>query len=136
MRNKGTPGLGIATLVLLFSVLTLCVFAVLSLSAARNELQLSRRYAQSVTDYYEADTQAAEIRQRLLSAADPQAEAEILRSEGLDIVWTSAYYAYTVPVDEALSLAVELDEKGQPLRWQLISTGQWQPQEALPVWQN
>lgn len=62
--NKNQPAffnVGGATLLMLFAVLCLTVFAVLSLISAKSQSALVQKSADAVTAYYQADTRAAEI---------------------------------------------------------------------------
>ena len=54
--HTGTP-----SVLILFAVLCLTVFAVLSLLSARSQASLAGKFADAVSAYYAADTQAVEI---------------------------------------------------------------------------
>lgn len=54
MNKRSAPvGIGVITIITILLVLTLSVFSALTLAAARADLALSRRNAETVTDYYE-----------------------------------------------------------------------------------
>ena len=55
------PALGGSSLLVVFAVLALTVFALLSLSTVRADVRLGDAAAKAVTDYYAADTRAQEI---------------------------------------------------------------------------
>ena len=60
MKKQGAAfGMGIATICMVLLVLTLTVFAALSLSAARADAALSKIGADTVRAYYKADAEAA-----------------------------------------------------------------------------
>lgn len=64
---------GSASLVLIFTVLCLTLFATLTLLCAKNEMNLTNKYSESVTQYYAADSKAEAnllIIQDVLSSAD------------------------------------------------------------------
>ena len=64
--------IGSASLVLIFAVLCLTLFATLTLLSAKNEMNLTNKYSESVTQYYAADNKAEEnllIIQDVLSSA-------------------------------------------------------------------
>ena len=69
--------IGIASIICIFAVLGLTIFAVLSVSTARAEANLAEKYADSVTDYYAADRRCSDIACRFgalwASGADAQA---------------------------------------------------------------
>ena len=63
-REKSTfspPALGGSSLLTVFAVLCLTVFALLSLSTVRADLRLAQHSRQAVQDYYAADARAQEI---------------------------------------------------------------------------
>ena len=53
-RNK--VNIGLSSLILIFIVLCLSTFGLLSLSSARGDLELAERGAEAVKAYYEADS--------------------------------------------------------------------------------
>lgn len=69
--------IGSASLVLIFAVLCLTLFATLTLLSAKNEMKLTCKYEESVTQYYAADSKAQEdlqcIENILLSASKTSA---------------------------------------------------------------
>ena len=66
------PPVGGASLLVVFAVLCLTVFALLSLSTVRANGRLSEASAQAVADYYAADCAAQEILARLRAGAHTQ----------------------------------------------------------------
>ncbi len=70
MRRGGGLS-GAVSLVMIFCVLCLSVFAVLTLSTAMNEKRLSDLAAQRTAEYFEADCRAAEIVSDLAAGRTP-----------------------------------------------------------------
>lgn len=70
--------IGSASIVLIFSVLCLTLFATLTLLSAKNEMKLTNKYEESVTQYYTADSKAQEdlhhIENILISASNTSAD--------------------------------------------------------------
>lgn len=135
-QKHSMPAVGASSLLVIFTVLCLTVFAMLSLSTATADGRISDASAKAVTDYYAADAQAEIIFARLRAG-----EAVT----GTDITCTIAdypdrsesVYSYAVPVDEGQELQVELCRSGgswSVARWQLASIGQWEPDDTLTVW--
>ncbi len=111
MRDNSSVSLvGGTSLLLIFSVLCLTVFAVLSLSTAKAGDQLSLSSEQSVLEYYAADTEAEEIL------------ATLRRGDYVDgVEEEDSVYSYSCPVNERTSLFVEVRIDGteyEILRWQ------------------
>ena len=141
MKNNLGSGYGGATLVMLFSVLCMTVFAVLALSSARSQLRLSERYAESVSDYYAADSEAVRVVESLTKSEDLDRELDRLRNEGLDI---SEEYAvngillidFSCPVRDPLCLDVQLARENDGwtiLKWILNDYSEWESDLSLHI---
>lgn len=120
------PVVGGSSLLVIFAVLCLTVFALLSLSTVQAGGRLSETSAQAVSDYYDADCEAEEIFARLRAGERPAGVTE-----------TDGVYAYTCPVSETRQLQVELLQDGENwtvLRWQTESIVEWEANEFLDVW--
>lgn len=140
--KKTSVGLhvGSATLVMLFSVLCLTIFAVLSVVTAGNAWTLAEKSADAVTNYYAADSQAIQIYHQISADFDgdltfPANYDQILHQidqlEGID------YLSYWVDIDDNQALWVQLshtDGTLQILRWQVEQVGTWNADQSLNVW--
>lgn len=60
MKNAKGMGVGSASVLIIFVLLCLTCFGVLSYASAKGDYSLAERTAQSVTDWYAADTRAAQ----------------------------------------------------------------------------
>ena len=123
------PVVGGSSLLVIFAVLCLTVFALLGLSTVQADGRLSQATAQSVAAYYEADCQAEELFARLRNGEMPAGVKPCdCEEEG---------YTYTCPVSETRQLCVELHctgDKWTVLRWQTESIAEWENNESLNVW--
>ena len=130
MRERKTllpPPVGVSSLLTIFAVLCLTVFAMLALSTVQAGGRLGDASAEAVTDYYAADCRAEEMLARLRSGEVP--EGVYREADGT--------YSYACPVSDSQTLAVRAAVNGTDysiLRWQVISTADWQADERLPVW--
>ena len=125
-RSFSFPLIGISSLLVIFSVLCLTVFALLCVSTVRADQALSLRSAEAIAAYYEADFAAEEI---LAQLREGQLPPEVQEENG--------FYWYTCPISDTQTLYVELAVNGYDytvLRWQAVSTADWQPDDRLPVW--
>ena len=132
------PALGGSSLLVVFAVLALTVFALLSLSTVRADVRLGDAAAKAVQDYYAADVKAQEILARLRNGERPDG-VEIAGRLG-DGIYTARY---TVPISDSqeLQVEVELTEawadyswRYQVVRWQAAPTGEWESDESLEIW--
>ena len=139
--KRNAVGLGGASLVLIFSILCLAIFAVLALSSANREKTLTDRLKASTEAYYAADSRAVEIEVKLREAlARGETPSEI---DGVTVTAQNDTYTYACPIDERRTLAVvlkaarnQLPVTLQTLQWCEISTADWTPQEELDVWKG
>lgn len=131
MANKeksgfAPPALGGSSLLVVFAVLSLTVFALLSLSTVRANQRLGDASAKAVTDYYAADTQAQEILARLRMG-------DVV--DGVTVEGDTA--AYRCKISDTQALEVELrQEEGiyQIQRWQAVATAEWQGSDNTVYW--
>ncbi|MBR6683625.1 MAG: hypothetical protein IKL38_04720 [Firmicutes bacterium] len=109
------PVIGASSLLIIFAVLCLTMFTLLSLSTAKANARLSDSSIQAVSDYYEADRQAEIIFAKLR-------ENSYAMPTGVYCV--DNVYIYDVPISDAQRLMVELQKDGDSwtvLRWQAVS---------------
>jgi len=124
-QKMNLPAVGGSSLLVIFAVLCMMVFAVLSLSTVLAEQRLSEAAAERVAAYYRADLQAEEIFARLRSGEQVPG-VQILEDR----------YEYSCIISETQRLHVTLrrtDNGWSVLRWQTESHAQEQAQ-TLPVW--
>ncbi|MEG1682993.1 MAG: hypothetical protein RR295_04125 [Oscillospiraceae bacterium] len=127
MRKSGfsPPAVGGSSLLVIFAVLCLTIFALLALSTVEANGRLSLALAQSVEDYYAADCAAEEILSHLRAGEVP---------DGVTVQGDS--YCYACPLSQTQELQVEVTLRGGDytiLRWQTVSTTDWVADDSLPV---
>lgn len=121
------PAVGGSSLLVIFAVLCLTVFALLSLGSVQAERRLADAAVQSVTDYYEADLMAEQIFARLRSGETIDGVRE---ADGI--------YEYKISISNRQTLAVRLQKVGEDwnvLLWQAV-TVEGEPDDVLPVWKG
>lgn len=127
-KGKGVflPGVGISSLLVIFAVLCLTVFALLSVSTVLSSSRLADRSCTAITEYYAADCAAEEILAQLRAGHVP---------EGVTQEGNRYYYDCPIGDSRMLTVCVELEaEQYRILRWQAVSAEEWQAQDDLPVW--
>ena len=126
-KTFSVPAVGVSSLLTIFAVLCLTVFAVLSISTAQSDGRLSDSAHEAVLGYYQAEQEATLILSKLRSGEIPE---QVKEENGI--------YSYTCAVSatQALRVEVSLDGTNYTLhRWQLVTTTQWENDTDLPVWQ-
>jgi len=118
---------GGSSLLVIFAVLCLTVFALLGFSTAQADRRLADASIRAVNGYYAADLEAERILAQLRSGqtvAGVSADGDV--------------YRYTCPISDTQMLLVEARVSGadewQILRWQSVSTVQYDAEQYLTVW--
>ena len=134
MRRGGTVT-GAVSLVMIFVVLCMTVFAVLTLSTAVGESRLAQATAAHVQDYYEADARATAI------AAQVAAALTAPEIDGIPVEYVPSeqgtHAVFSVPAGENQALDVELllqTPSYAILKWELVYSGDWQADQSIAVW--
>lgn len=137
------PALGGVSLLVIFAVLCLTVFALLSLSTVQADIRLADASAQAVTDYYAADTAAEEILARLRAGELPEGvaveESNIYFLPMLGAEETTAgIYSYSLAINDSQKLEVTVQiidaNNWQIIRWQAVPETGWVYDDNLEVW--
>ncbi len=125
-RSGGGSMVGASSLLVIFAVLCLVIFALLSLSTAKAGERLSLQSTQSVSAYYQADCAAEEILARLRAGEVPDC-----------VSLKNGVYSYTCPISQTQELLVEVRLEGEDytiLRWQSVSAANWERDDTLVLW--
>lgn len=126
-KRLGGPGpVSGSSLLVIFAILCLTTFALLSLSTVQAHGRRMDRLNQTVADYYAADAEAqallAEARRDCVLRAAPRVDR----------------CSWTIPISDSQALAVEVELRDTNdytvTRWQLVSAGDWIPDDGLSVW--
>ena len=127
MRKADTPAaIGGSSLLVIFAVLCLTIFALLSLSTVQADGRLSKVGAKAVAEYYAADAMAEEILADLRNG---------IVAEG--VIQDGEYYKYSCTVSETQKLMVLVrisEETYEVLSWQTVSIADWEADDSLNVW--
>lgn len=137
--TKGVVGMnvGSATLVMVFSVLCLTIFAALSVVTAQSEWNLAQKTADAVTAYYQADSIGVDIFNQMVAQYDGAFTLPEEYPSQLDVVDGVEYASYWIAIDETQNLWVQVyQEDGivKVARWQVEESGTWITDQSLDVW--
>lgn len=135
--------IGSASIVMIFAVLCLTIFAVLSFQTASHEQRLAQKTADAARAYYRADSIAeetygricallfeAENQERMIAELDAMQIQQIRTQDG-------TYLRYCVPIDDVQALEVQLWWTARELSvvtWRAIAATEWECDESLQVW--
>lgn len=123
-RTFRTSGISIgsASIIMVFAVLALTVFAVLSFVTANNEKKLAEKAKDAAVSYYDADSRAARKVNGFISDGYLPDFAET--------------YSFTEDIDGKQELCVTLYDTGSGIaihEWLVAPAGEWTPDEHLNV---
>ena len=125
-QRMEAPLVGGSSLLIIFAVLCLTVFALLGLSTVQANDRLSRVSAQAAADYYAADGEAEAVLAALRRGEVPanvQVEGDI--------------YSYICAISETQELHVEVRlgaDGWEVLQWQAVSTAPESENTYLSLW--
>ena len=129
-RNEKTgsdyPMIGGSSLLVIFSVLCLTVFSMLSLSTTQADNRISAAAEEAVSAYYKADTAAEMIFARIRSGELPDS-----------VERTGNVYSYECTISETQTLAVSVEETAagwKVLEWRSRLTEEWEPDTEMTMW--
>ncbi|NMC57059.1 MAG: hypothetical protein GYA50_07565 [Eubacteriaceae bacterium] len=137
--------IGSASLVLIFAVLCLTLFATLTLLSAKNEMNLTDKYSRSVTQYYAADSKAEEnllIIQDILSSANADKTAYIKNQcEKYKFTYVQKnnkiYITFNenINMQQILHVTVKVNNKKfEIIQWKKISANEINIDESINVY--
>ena len=137
--NKGGVGVGSASIILIFAVLCLSVFSLITYVVAGNDKTLVQSESKFVIGYYEADTLAERVLNELLQAEiglTPDSILEVDIETDYDISLGANVFYYSCPISGEKELFVRVArtyDSYNVLSWQMRDTGEWEMDTNLNV---
>jgi len=136
--KKGGIGVGSASIVLVFAVLCLTVFSLITFVVAGNDKALVDAEARLVVGYYEADALAERVVSGILAS---DSIPEMVHGIGIETYWdweADADIAYFFcPISDQRSLFVRLainEDSYYILSWRMYDIDEWTFDDSLNVW--
>ena len=120
------PTLGGSTLLVIFAVLCLLTFSLLTLSTALSNSRLSEASLSSVSAYYEADCAAQETIAALRAGQIPE---NVTRNDNL--------YSFSCPITEKQTLFVVLEQREESwyiTQYKTVTADDAEYDESITVW--
>ena len=132
------PALGGSSLLVVFAVLALTVFALLSLSTVRADVRLGDATEKMGSGYYAADVKAQEILAKLRTGAPLPEDVEFEATISDYPDHSETIFSYSIPISDTQELQVEVlvepDGSYQVRRWQAAAVGDWTFDDSLDLW--
>ena len=129
-------GVGASSILLILVVVSLTLFASLSLIQARGDATLTQKTAESIATYYEADARAQEKLAALDDALQQGNPPESI--EGV-VKQPDGTYAFSIAAEDGHSLNVLVDPTGNRcniLAYRYENTNDWAGESAGTLWQG
>ena len=148
-RESGGGKVNIGAASLIFIVLCLATFGLLSLSSAKGDLSLAERQAEAVSAYYEADSKGQEwvrqvdavLQEEMGHSDDSSSASDAVKARLGEIYHQDEGMVVTdIPMERGQSLRIELTLVcGEGMRYQIHSwyvydSGQYEIDNSMPVW--
>ena len=154
-RKMSFTTVGGSSILTIFAVLCFVVFALLSLSTAKANSQLTDKSTEAMTNYYKADTEAEDILAKVrmgegipdtvkvYNAETTKNGVKRIIAENIAYVGWDAFATYSCKIDENQELQCEvLVRYGKPtdgagyqvIKWQKVYTGEWKADDSMPVY--
>ncbi len=144
----GRMGIGTSSLILIFIILCLTIFGLLSLSSAASDWKLARKNAESVKGYYEADSRAVEFvamveeaLSRCSQAADEEEYRRLVKEElgsfyqeETGIVQTDIEMLYGQMLHIELKTNRKEETGYEILAWKVYHFVDYNIDKSIPVW--
>lgn len=142
-ESSSFVNIGSSSLLIIFLILCLATFAVLSLSSAKSDYNSSRRLAQHRAEYYEAAAKAETVLAGIDRAlAEGMSPGDIPTDVNGILIETDGHEcSYEIPMSEkqALRIALRLTDPAEHenyyeiAAWQVISAGDWEGSQSIDL---
>ena len=143
-RDDKRPGfnVGSASIIMVFAVLCLTIFSVLSLITANSDLRLSMRAAKSIEDFYLAEylaeTKVIDIKEKLAGGSTPQSLVSSVDGIKIEKQGNKDVISFVQTVDDKrdihIALICETDMRLTVSEWRLLPNDNWNPDSGVEVW--
>lgn len=146
-RKTAGVNIGGASIIMVFSVLCLTIFSVLTLVSANAESLLANKSAKVISDFYKADEQATEKLANVYQIIDEQSNLQNIKTDvekiSKDVLVEEKsgalyiYYFEIIDDNQQLNVALRTDgKKVDIVNWKIENTDQWEPDNGLGLWQG
>ena len=145
-RNSVGVNVGTISLLVIFLVMCLSIFSVLSLSTAKSELTLAEKSAWAVTGYFAADLACTEKVEQVVLLLQVGADIEgiinlvqSLKGKATltdDMLLYLEFFQEIIPGLELQAVLVVEDGKMTVQSWKAVNIGTWEPDLGLNLWEG
>lgn len=127
-NNKVVPipaPVGGSSLLVIFAVLCLTLFALLGLTTVMADVRFADDSCEATVAYYKADSEAEQILARLRAGE---------RLDDVEQDGDMFYYSCPIGETQLLKVAVEINESDYEIKeWKVAETAEWKPDEYIDL---
>ena len=138
-RFRASFGVGFTTIIMMLVVVVFTTLGVLALSTARTDNELANKNLEFLSDYYEAEGKANEIKARIsMMHSQGMSAGDIANSiDGVTVHENSAEYGVKVNDRQTIHVMINLEGSGVRVeRFNLENTSEWNPSQPISVWEG
>ncbi len=132
-KKFGVTNIGTVSLMMIFIVLCMVIFAVLTLSSALSDYRFNQEIALHTKEYYEASNQAEQKLQELAESLEAD-EEESEGTQGRVVSWQFSMND-TQELDVEIQILpgreTEDGKRYRILKWEKVNTGGWNTDNSL-----
>jgi len=136
--NRSGIGVGSASIILVFAVLCLTIFSLISLVVASNERTLVDARVNLVTNYYAADALAEQIISDILATdttPDSAHGVNIYTGWNDELDAPTVYFFCDITDIKVLYVSLAVNEESfDILSWRIYGTDEWEFDDSINVW--
>ena len=143
MNRGGGIGVGSASIVLIFAVLCLTIFSLISFLVTQNTKALIDAEAELVVNYYKADTGAEIVLAKLIQNSDitevDGVAINIELNHEFDTNQTVVNFSYPIYNSDSKVLFVRVQisqDSYKLLSWRIYDTADWEAENEFNIWLN
>lgn len=138
-RFRTSFGVGFTTIIMMLVVVVFTTLGVLALSTARTDNELANKNLEFLSDYYEAEGKANEIKARIsMMHSQGVSAGDIANSiDGVTVHENRAEYGVKVNDRQTIHVMINLEGSGVRVeRFNLENTSEWNPSQPISVWEG
>ena len=133
-HNPKATLIGISSIVMIFAVLCLTIFSMLSLMTSDSDYTLAKKYLEKTLAYYNADAEALKIYGDIVNGRIVDAGAGVV-TENKDGELTEISYAVNLDDKQKLNVKIELYDGNYTItEWYVNNVNEWVPDDNINIW--
>lgn len=138
-RFKTNFGIGFTTIIMMLVIVVFTTLGVLALSTARSDEKLADKNLEFVSDYYEAEGKANEVKTKIITMYKAGVSPSEISNSIDGVVFHEGNAEYAIKVNESQVIRVSIDLSGAEPKvssFALYNVSDWNPSQPISVWEG